>query len=470
MNVLLIGRAFGMIGDSRSFLDCNGAHAIRTLAPRGDPADYHFAPGQSALEIIDMIACDWRPDLVLNWLPELCPPPLGIEDIPYRTAAVISDWNLYAPAFHHNLARYDVIVCDKPGSLQYRPWGATPRYHAPLYGYHPRDHRNLGIPRDIDVLFIGNLNPAIHQKRARLLEALRALGGPYRVEILSGLWGDAYAQALNRARIVFNHSIRGEMNLRAFEAPACGALLLQETENLEIREYLATGREVVLYTDDTLRDTVTHLLDHEAERATIAQAGHERMLQLAPAPRFDALAACIMSLAPQPRRFFDLPDALRAAASLMQQGASANAGQRQAAQRRAAVLAAAHEESPEVLAAAAGVTFNAAQESGAITQDDLGQVLAWLKQALAHAPDSAPLWHNLANMCAIGGRPDIADRCFRRVLEAGDLTAAPMLFGNYQDPRFIHWLGALARDEARADLVHAIAQARVSGLEAGEGG
>jgi hypothetical protein len=454
MNILLIGRAFGMIGDSRTFLDCRGRYDIRTLAAVGEAADYTFAPGASAVEVYEAIAREWAPDLIVNWLPELCPPPPGIEHVACRTAAIISDWNLYAPEFHWNLARYDLLLSDKAGSLQYRPWGATPRYHGPLYGYHPLHHWNLGGDREIDVLFIGNLNPAIHQKRARLLEELRTLSGRYRIEILSGLWGDVYGQTLNRARIVFNHSIRGEMNLRAFEAPACGALLLQEEDNLEIRESLLPDEEVVLYSEETLIDRVEHFLTHEADRARIARQGNQRIQAWAPAARFDALAELLANQPAGPRQFRELAPAAQAAATLMQQAASASLSQRQAAQRQAAAVAQRHGDSPEALAAAARVTFRAAQEAGSLTQEALGQVLQWLKQSLAMAPESAPLWHNLSVICTLIGRNEVARQCAARALSGQDLTACQTLFGSYHDTAYVEWLRALAMGTASADMVH----------------
>ena len=49
---------------------------------------------------------------------------------------------------------------------------------------------------------------------------------------------------------------RGEMNLRAFEVPACGAMLMMESSNLEVRECFVPGHEVVLYGDDDLEEQV----------------------------------------------------------------------------------------------------------------------------------------------------------------------------------------------------------------------
>jgi hypothetical protein len=67
-------------------------------------------------------------------------------------------------------------------------------------------HKSLFTPhRDIDVLFVGNLNPAVQPERLPWLMRLARLGKRRRVVIQSGVFGDAYRKLLSRARIVFNH-------------------------------------------------------------------------------------------------------------------------------------------------------------------------------------------------------------------------------------------------------------------------
>ena len=81
-------------------------------------------------------------------------------------------------------------------------------------------------PRDIDVLFVGNVHPAVQGGRLPWLGRLARLAGRYNVLLTSGVFGDAYRALLRRSRIAFNHSIRSECNRRVFEAAACGARAL----------------------------------------------------------------------------------------------------------------------------------------------------------------------------------------------------------------------------------------------------
>ena len=68
----------------------------------------------------------------------------------------------------------------------------------------------------------------------------------------AGVFGDDYRDLLCRARVVFNRSVRGECNRRAFEAAACGALLFQERGNAETPDYFRDRAECVYYGADDL--------------------------------------------------------------------------------------------------------------------------------------------------------------------------------------------------------------------------
>src|SRR5205823_868667 len=107
----------------------------------------------------------------------------------------------------------------------------------------------------------------------------------WRVVIATGVFGADYRALLGRARIVFNHSIRGECNRRVFEAAAAGALLFQEAGNPEVPAYFGDRQECVYYTADTLDALLHHYLEHEDERRALAEASRRKLPQFS----FDAL-------------------------------------------------------------------------------------------------------------------------------------------------------------------------------------
>src|SRR5690606_16416545 len=132
---------------------------------------------------------------------------------------------------------FDLLLCDRAGVDLFRRLSfADVRYWCQYAHKRPFHRLDAGAgPRDVDIGFAGNLNPAVQRARAPWIERLRGLADRgVRVDVRSGVHGEAYGRFLNRCRIGWNRSIRGEMNLRAFEVPACGALLLMERDNLEV--------------------------------------------------------------------------------------------------------------------------------------------------------------------------------------------------------------------------------------------
>jgi hypothetical protein len=247
---------------------------------------------------------------------------------PGRTA----DRNLLFHWYRYSLMRQcELVLTDTPGVEVLARCGIHHARAANLFGL---DRAFLDAPppegpRDIDILFCGNLHPAVQRQRLPWLARLAALAGRYRVAIRTGVFGADYRALLACARIVFNLSIRGEANLRAFEAAAGGALLFQEATNREVPDYFRKGQDVplagawdglairptsgwcplagaaglcpdptspqreqgdtsplagtsglpeaVYYRDDNLETLLAYYLDHEDERRVIVEAARRRV-------------------------------------------------------------------------------------------------------------------------------------------------------------------------------------------------
>lgn len=148
----------------------------------------------------------------------------------------------------------------------------------PGYGFSPAMFKCKAEAAPVyDVLFIGNPNYDIHRTRARILASMARLSDKYRVGIFYDIWHGEYARLLSSTRIVLNHSVRREMNLRAYEAAASGALLFMEESNLEIRDFLRDRQECVLYREDNVQELLSFYLENETLRAEIAEAGLARI-------------------------------------------------------------------------------------------------------------------------------------------------------------------------------------------------
>jgi tetratricopeptide (TPR) repeat protein len=242
-------------------------------------ADVAFDPGQEALPaLFSRLPAGWRPDCLIWWSPEYSLLPEGIERCPVPSIAVLGDWNLGIWTTAPLLEAFDWVVTDRPGVQALGPQLEVPVDRWPAFSFDARVHRRLpDLARDIDVLFVGNMNHEVQVDRARWLAALARLGDRHRVVLASGVYGQAYARLLNRARIVWNRSIRGEMNMRAYEAPACGALLFMEEENAEVRDVLGDGLSCVLYDEDSLAPRLEECLANPERCARVAEAGWRRI-------------------------------------------------------------------------------------------------------------------------------------------------------------------------------------------------
>jgi len=213
---------------------------------------------------------DWM--LFLN--PEYNLIPKGIEEAPFPVVAVTGDWSLNLEAVLQAAPFFSSIIVDYPGSLIFKKFGVEHLTYSPLYGYDPEVHRKLpNLGKVYDISMSANLNEAIYNERMVYLKRLAMMGGKYRIRFSSGLTKPEYVQLINESKIAFNRSVRGEMNLRAYETLACGSLLFIEDENEEAKLYLKDRVDCVFYNEENLESLVDYYLSHDEEREAIAARG-----------------------------------------------------------------------------------------------------------------------------------------------------------------------------------------------------
>jgi hypothetical protein len=469
MNVLMTGLPFGRERSVLAGYESERGHAFRMLGC-GDDADYTFDASETALDVVDRVSRDWRPDALFCWFPELYPPPLEVENAPIKTVAAVSDWHVYAAQLRHNLSRYDLVLTDKLGSQSLRFENVDPNYFMPLYAQDPDLHRPMGLERDIDVLFLGSRSEAVNPRRARLLERLATIADRRRIVIDTGYGDEEYASMLNRARIVFNHSVRNEMNLRCFEAPACGALLFVEEDNIEVNEYLEDRRDVVLYRPNNLLELIEYYLDHDDEERTIAKNGQEMVERLAPLNRLDRLFDLI-DQAPSGRRFFrELSEPDRIFATAIGLASSLVPAQRTVAHDLLKEALSRYPDEPQFLVASACLALENAQTDPENRPRLSGEAVNALRQACQHGPDAIPSWLNLAFVCRHGGAGLEAEAaCLEHALHAKSCDLADMLLDMTDDPYYHNWRRAAATAETQPELLWAKAAIRLADVRIEQG-
>jgi 2-polyprenyl-3-methyl-5-hydroxy-6-metoxy-1,4-benzoquinol methylase len=138
----------------------------------------------------------------------------------------------------------------------------------------PEVHRKHAVDKIYDVCFVGNLFPG---ERAELV---RRLQSHFPSHFVGRAYFEDMARTYSASRVVFNRSIRNDVNMRVFEAVACGSLLLtNDLRDNGQEELFRDGVHLATYRDpEELVDKVRFYLAQEAVRERIAAAGRAEAL------------------------------------------------------------------------------------------------------------------------------------------------------------------------------------------------
>ena len=175
-----------------------------------------------------------------------------------------------------------VFAAQRDGAERLRRAGIASAAWLPL-ACDPEIHRRHDVAKQYDVAFVGNVFPG---PRADLLELIRRTVS--RSFIGKGYF-EEMARTYSAARIVFNRSIRNDVNMRVFEAVACGSMLLTNDlgENGQA-ELFRDGVHLATYRDpEELLDKLAFYLGREAVRERIAAAGRREAMGEAYVPASD---------------------------------------------------------------------------------------------------------------------------------------------------------------------------------------
>ncbi|HEX4613842.1 MAG TPA: glycosyltransferase, partial [Urbifossiella sp.] len=133
----------------------------------------------------------------------------------------------------------------------------------------PSVHRPHNIPKTHDVSFIGNMFPG---PRSDLLDLIRR---QYPSHFVGRAYFDDMARAYSASRTVFNRSIRDDLNMRVFEALACGSLLLtNDLPDSGQPDLFRDGVHLATYRDpDELLDKLAFYLARPEPRSRVEAVG-----------------------------------------------------------------------------------------------------------------------------------------------------------------------------------------------------
>lgn len=164
-----------------------------------------------------------------------------------------------------------VFCAQRDGTLRMRADGLRNAYWLPL-ACDPTVHRRIsGIRKEYDICFVGNRFPG-DGDRTRLVEWIRR---EFPRAFVGQAYGDEMARIYSASRVVFNCAIRNDVNMRVFEAAACGSLLITNDLAENGQDLLFTpGAHLLTYQRaEDLRPLIRQFLHDENERERIAEAG-----------------------------------------------------------------------------------------------------------------------------------------------------------------------------------------------------
>lgn len=136
-------------------------------------------------------------------------------------------------------------------------------------------HRPFVAPKRYDIGFAGSVRD-IYARRRKLLEQLqqRFSISDYRRSYTPLEMSRLYSES----RLVFNCSLRHEVNMRVFEGPASGSLLLTDRIGNGLSQLVTDREHVVMYDDADLVAVAAEYIGDERNRERIAQQGCEHVL------------------------------------------------------------------------------------------------------------------------------------------------------------------------------------------------
>jgi len=209
------------------------------------------------------------PDLVILMEPFHGFFPAGLHRLACPTAIYLIDVHRHLPLRLAYARFFDYIfVAQKDYVPLVQKQGFDQVFWLPL-ACDPDIHRPLPVTKQYDVGFVGHLNSETRIRRLQLI-AQHFTVNNYRQRYSR----DQITEVYSASHMALNSSIGGDLNMRVFEAMACGTLLITDRIGNGQTDFFEDRVHLVEYEDDQqMVDAIAYYLAHEQERAAISQSG-----------------------------------------------------------------------------------------------------------------------------------------------------------------------------------------------------
>ncbi|MEC7987009.1 MAG: glycosyltransferase [Myxococcota bacterium] len=139
-------------------------------------------------------------------------------------------------------------------------------------------HYDRNQERDLNVSFVGNMNPKLQKDRIDFFETLSKT---FPVSIFQGKSQSEIAEIYNRSKIVINECLNLDLNYRVFEAMANGAVCLTPQIDGGIADLFTEEEDFVFYKGHDPKDAAQHIQRILADlgyQKRVARSGREKTL------------------------------------------------------------------------------------------------------------------------------------------------------------------------------------------------
>jgi glycosyltransferase involved in cell wall biosynthesis len=248
---------------------------LQAMRERPAPHDIPCSETWDAEALLAALPREWRPDVFL-WVESVHGHfPRNIRSLDCPTACYMIDSHLNLSWHLDWAAQFDyVFVAQKAYVSDFQRAGCPHVSWLPL-GCDLEIHGRADVPLQHEVAFVGSLGG----DRSRRRELLERLSARVRVHVERSFLQDM-ARTFSASRIVFNESVKDDLNMRVFEALASGSMLLTDAApGSGLDEMFVDRRHLVVYRDDEVAECAAYYLAHDDEREAIARAGREEALQ-----------------------------------------------------------------------------------------------------------------------------------------------------------------------------------------------
>lgn len=164
-----------------------------------------------------------------------------------------------------------LFVTQKDYVPKYREKGYKNVYWLPL-ACDPEIHKQHNLSLKHDLCFVGSLGPDSPRKKIILnlqKEFNMFVGQKYLHDM---------AEIYSQSKMVFNKSLKEDLNMRVFEALSCGHLLLTDRIDNGLEDLFIDKEHLVIYDNyEDLVEKVHYYLEHPEEREAIAHKGQEEV-------------------------------------------------------------------------------------------------------------------------------------------------------------------------------------------------